>query len=63
MRQRTRPVIAYSCPSCGIQTVIQRRSDPIELLDWEDPLFIDLVFECTRCEWTDVIGRTLKHEN
>jgi transcription elongation factor Elf1 len=62
MPQRIRPVIAYNCPHCGNQAVVQRRSDPEQLLDWEDTLFVDLVFECTHCEWTDVVGRTLVRE-
>ena len=37
--------------------MVQRKSDPVELLDWEDTLFIELVFECTHCEWNDVVGR------
>ena len=57
MRRRLRPVIAYPCPHCGNETVVQRKNGPVELLDWEDTLFVETIFECTHCEWSEMIGR------
>ena len=52
-----RPVIAYACPRCGETTVTQSETEPWQLLDWENTLWVELVFECTNCEWSQVIAR------
>ena len=57
MPQGTKPVIAYACPRCGDMTVTQRETEPRQLLDWEDTVWVELVFECTNCEWSQVVAR------
>ena len=57
MPKGARPVIAYECPRCENATVTQRETEPRQLLDWEDTLWVELVFECASCEWSQVVGR------
>ena len=38
-------------------TVTQRETEPRQLLDWEDTLWVELVFECAGCEWSQVVAR------
>ena len=57
MPERPVPVIAYSCPQCEREAVAQRELEPRRLLDWEDTLWVDLIFECTNCEWSQLVGR------
>ena len=58
MAKRAKPVIAYNCPQCNNSTVVQREEGPKELLEWEDTLWKELIFECTHCEWSMLVGRT-----
>ena len=57
MSQGPRPVIAYACPRCGTTTVTQRETEPRQLLDWEDTIWVELVFKCANCEWSQVVAR------
>ena len=41
----------------GTRRTEQLSGGPIELLDWEDTLFVETIFECTHCEWSEMIGR------
>ena len=57
MPQGTKPVIAYACPRCANTTVAQRETEPRQLLEWEDTLWVELIFECAGCEWSQVVAR------
>ena len=57
MTKGPRPVIAYACPRCGDAAVTQHETEPRQLLDWENTLWVELVFECAGCEWSQVVAR------
>ena len=57
MSKGPRPVIAYACPRCGDAAVTQRETEPRQLLDWENTLWVELMFECAGCEWSQVVAR------
>ncbi len=57
MPQGPKPVIAYPCPRCGQPGVTQRESEPWRLLDWEDTVWVELIFECAGCEWSQTVAR------
>ena len=38
-------------------TVTQRETEPRQLLDWENTVWVELVFECTGCQWSQVVAR------
>ena len=57
MPQGPKPVIAYACPRCGNTAVTQRETEPRQLLDWEDTLWVELVFKCASCQWSQIVAR------
>ena len=57
MRKGPKPVIAYQCPRCESTTVTQRETEPRQLLGWEDTVWTELVFECTNCQWSQVVAK------
>jgi hypothetical protein len=58
---QNRPVLSYKCPQCGQAAVFQHEDGPKRLLEWEDTLWNEVVFECSNCEWTETVGRVLAH--
>jgi predicted RNA-binding Zn-ribbon protein involved in translation (DUF1610 family) len=52
MAVRQSVVIAYACPSCGKQTVVNREEGPKPFLEWENTLWLERTFVCTSCNWS-----------